>query len=167
MSPAGILIGLLVAGFLLANELAAFRYWGFPANWIPFVLFASVGLIGGLIVQLQVEKALRRYWKRACTGLRWRRRFPKVRISEVREFLDLFVDAFAFRRKKRCCFLPEDKVMEVYRALYPPGSLADSMELETFSMKLNKRYGIDIAGLWREDMALGELFELTHRAAPV
>jgi hypothetical protein len=164
MSLARIVIGLLVAAVILASEFAAFWLWGFPGKWMGLVLIFSVVMIGGLIGQVQVMKALRPYWKRHCTGMRWRRRFPKARIPEVREFLDLFVDAFGFRRKRRCCFLPEDKVMEIYRALYLPGGLADDMELETLVMQLNKRYGIDVAGLWREDITLGELFELTRRA---
>lgn len=51
--------------------------------------------------------------------------------------------------------------MDVYRAGYPPGSLADSMELETLGLSLEKRYGMDFTAVWREDITLGELYELS------
>ncbi len=98
-------------------------------------------------------------------GIRWRRRFPDVPKSELREFLTIFVDAFCFDHKRRTCFSPDDRVMEVYRADYPPGSLADSMELETLGLRLEKRYGIDFTAVWREDITLGELYEHTKRHA--
>src|SRR5215472_14991934 len=96
-------------------------------------------------------------------GIRWRCRFPDAPKSEIKEFLDLFVDAFAFRRKRGCRFSPDDRVMEVYRALYPPGSEVDSLELETLCKKLRKRYGIDFATSWRQDITLGEIYERTHQ----
>ena len=111
------------------------------------------------------RRALRQYWDRACMGIRWRRRFPDVPKSELREFLTIFVDAFCFDHKRRTCFSPDDRVMEVYRADYPPGSLADSMELETLGLRLEKRYGIDFTAVWREDITLGELYEHTKRHA--
>ena len=43
--------------------------------------------------------------------------------------------------------------------LYPPGTLADNLELETLALKLEKRYGIDFQAFWREDITLGELYE--------
>ena len=52
--------------------------------------------------------------------------------------------------------------MDVYRALYPPGSLTDSIELESLARRLEKRYGINVFGSWREDITLGELYAQTH-----
>ena len=104
------------------------------------------------------RRALRPYWDRACMGIRWRRRFPDAPKTELREFLTIFVDAFCFDHKRRTCFSPDDRVMEIYRADYPPGSLGDSMELETLGLSLKKRYGIDFTAVWREDITLGELY---------
>jgi len=53
--------------------------------------------------------------------------------------------------------------MDVYHALYPPGSLADSLELETLCRSLKKRYGVDFAASGREDITLGEIYDQTHR----
>jgi propanediol dehydratase small subunit len=165
MSPIRIIIGLLVAGIILAGELAAFWYSNLPETWIPILLGGSVALAGGLAIAFQSRTVMGPYWQRLCTGIRWRRRFPDAPKTEIREFLDLFVDAFAFRRRRRCCFLPDDRVMDVYRALHPPGDEFDSLELETFCKMLEERYGIDFATLWRKDITLGEIYEQTHRVA--
>ncbi len=98
-------------------------------------------------------------------GIRWRRRFPNVPKTHIREFLNTFVDAFAFSQRRRCHFSPDDRVIDVYRALYPPGTLADNLELETLALKLEKQYGIDFHALWREDITLGELYEQARARA--
>ena len=76
----------------------------------------------------------------------------------IREFPDLFADAFGFSRTSRCYFAPDDRVVEVYRTLYPDRLMADAMELETFELRLRRRYGVDMRGFWREDITLGEVF---------
>jgi len=78
---------------------------------------------------------------------------------EIREFLDLFIQAFGFSESRRLRFAPDDRVMEVYRALYPfPNMMADSMELESFIERVRERYGVDFFPLWRGDITLAELF---------
>ena len=50
--------------------------------------------------------------------------------------------------------------MEVYRDLYPfPKHEPDAMELESFVLRTQDRYGIDLLPLWREDITLGELYQ--------
>jgi hypothetical protein len=106
---------------------------------------------------------LRKYWGRACTGRLWRRRFPSASKVEIREFLNLFIDAFGFGSSRGLCFAPNDRVMEVYRTRYPyPKLMADSLELESFIVRVQERYGVDFLPLWREDITLGELFEKTR-----
>jgi hypothetical protein len=67
---------LLIAGLILAAEFVAYWHFGFSTKWIPIVLFAVVAVVGGVLMEVQTWKALRPYWGRACTGFRWRRRFP-------------------------------------------------------------------------------------------
>ena len=122
---------------------------------------AVLAVLISLPAWLARRRALRQYWDRACMGIRWRRRFPNAPKSEIREFLTIFVDAFYFDRKRRTCFSPDDRVLEVYQAGYPPRSLADDMELVRLGLSLEKRYGIDLTAVWREDITLGELFEHT------
>jgi propanediol dehydratase small subunit len=126
------------------------------------VFFAVVILVLGFI---QERQKLRRFLERGCAGFRWRRRFPQASKSEIREFLDIFVEAFGFRRSWRLSFAPDDRVMDVYRTLYPAGSLTDNMELESLVGDLQKRFGVDILGSWQEDITLADLFIQTRRPA--
>jgi len=86
-----------------------------------------------LVATLFERFRLRHFWSRRCTGTQWRRRFPQTPKTEIRAFLDMLVSAFAFSESKRLCFAPDDRIMAIYRALYPhPKLMADCMELETF-----------------------------------
>jgi hypothetical protein len=111
------------------------------------------------------RKLMRHYWQRACTGRHWRRRFPDASKAEIREFLDVFLEAFGFTDRRRLCFEPDDRVMDVYRSLYPVRGGADSMELEGLVASLQKRYQADFLGSWREDITLGDLFRQTRAVA--
>jgi propanediol dehydratase small subunit len=96
---------------------------------------------------------------RTCQGRRWRQDFPDASKHEIREFLSLFVSAFAFRETERLKFGPYDTVMAVYRALYPNRWLPDSLEVETLAGDLRKKYGVELAAIWNEqDISLGALF---------
>ncbi len=161
MSRIRIAIGLLTGLCFLAADLAAFWYFNLPVKWIPISLCGLGALVGGLMVETQRRKALRPYWERACTGICWKRRFPDASKAEIREFLDLFVNAFAFHPQRRLCFFPDDHVMEIYRALYPENWTADSLELETFASLLRETYGLELNAC-RDDITLGELFDLTR-----
>jgi propanediol dehydratase small subunit len=124
---------------------------------IMIVVFAA----GAMVERVR----LRRYWQRTCTGFAWRRRFPQAPKAELRLFLSLFVDAFAFSKSRRLCFSPEDRPFEVYKALYPfPRIMADSMELETFIESIREKFGVDLLPTWREDITLGELYAAATNA---
>ncbi len=109
------------------------------------------------------RKRLQKYWSRPCAGRQWRQRFPNATKQDVRSFLQAFLDAFGFSKKNRLKFNPDDKVMDVYRTIYPPGSAVDSMELETFALKLEREYGVDLVTAWKpEETTLGDVFEMTR-----
>jgi len=55
--------------------------------------------------------------------------------------------------------------MDIYQAVYPPGSLADSMELESFALRLEERYGIELFAGERFDITLGEIYEQIQKRA--
>jgi hypothetical protein len=96
---------------------------------------------------------------RTCRGIYWRQAFPGVPKTEIREFLLMFVSAFAFRETERLRLSPDDTVMAVYRALYPKSWMPDSLEIETLAGDLRKKYGVELTAAWREqDISLGALF---------
>jgi len=131
----------------------------------------QIGIIIGIAIIVAIaiipfererRKRLGVYWQRSCTGTEWRNRFPNVPKEVIREFLQLFVDGFAFSNKKRLKFSPDDKVMDVYRALYPSTGWPDALELETFAINLEEKYGLDLAKVEDHEITLGGLFEMTR-----
>jgi propanediol dehydratase small subunit len=130
---------------------------------IPMLLIIAIGLFIAVVDELTRKRRLRLYWRRACVGADWRRCFPDASKEEIRSFLQLFSDAFMFDRKNRLKFTPQDKLMDVYRLMYPLGNFADAMELETFADTLDRQYEVDLTTLdsW-EHITLGQLFEMTR-----
>ena len=125
------------------------------------VFFAAVIFV---LADMNTRRIMSRFIERGCAGFRWRRLFPDASKTEIRDFLDIVIESFGFKQRWRLCFRPENRVMDVYRTLYPPGrSLADGMELESLVQDLQKRYRVDILGSWREDITLADLFTQTRR----
>ena len=127
--------------------------------WIAVVV---VVVIASIPFEIKARRRLRVYWDRRCTGIQWRRRFPSASKHEIRAFLDAFVDGFAFPRKRRLCFSPDDKVIEIYRTLYPSLGGVDALEMETFAKLLEDKYRLDVEHLPKREYTLGDLFALTH-----
>ncbi len=100
---------------------------------------------------------------RSCQGKGWRQAFPDSTKENIRSFLTIFVDAFAFKDIHRLKFSPEDKILGIYKTLYPKPSLSDSLELETLASTVEKKYGIDFSSVWNEQLTLGELFAATQK----
>ena len=127
------------------------------------LFFLAVAVIFGIATNYATHRRLKVYWQRACTGRQWKRRFPDASKSQIRAFLELFVNAFAFSSKRRLCFSPDDLVMDIYLALYPPDwSFADALELETLALDLEKTYGANVLPVWRDDITIGYLFAHTR-----
>lgn len=97
--------------------------------------------------------------ERKCQGAAWRRAFPNVAKQAIREYLLVFVDAFAFRESDRMQFNPHDKIMDVYRLVYPKHWVPDALELETFAEVLDKRFGFRVESIWSEQLTLGDVFQ--------
>ena len=165
MSPIRTLQGLFVGGLILAGALTAYWHFGFNPNWILWSVVLAGALATGLMAEIRSRRALRTYWERPCTGIRWRRRFPETPKQQIREFLDQFIEAFGFHDCRRLCFRPEDKVMDVYRSTHPPGDIVDSMELAFFCRPFRDHYGVDVEASWREEITLGEIYERIHTVA--
>ncbi len=105
---------------------------------------------------------MRYYWQRSCTGRAWRRAFPDASKDEIRAFLRLFVDSFAFRPRRSLQFAPQDEILAVYRALYPVKGWPDALELETLADQLQRAYGIDLASIWSDQLTMGDIFMNTR-----
>lgn len=106
-----------------------------------------------------------RFRDRRCQGIAWRRAFPNASKDAIREFLSMFVDAFAVKQSERLKLGPEDRIFDVYRAIYPSRLLADNLELETFASDLERRFGLRLETMWNERLTLGEVFEVASSVA--
>jgi propanediol dehydratase small subunit len=95
---------------------------------------------------------------RACQGRDWRRAFPRAPKPRIRTFLQVFVDAFAFDANEKLKFSPEDRILDVYRAVYPSRWTPDSLEVETFACELEKRFGLRLECLSSDQLTLGDVF---------
>lgn len=99
-----------------------------------------------------------KYRNRKCMGKKWKESFPNTPSKEIRSFLILFTDAFAFSNKNKLKFEPDDKILEIYRELYPHKWMADSLEVETLADDLGKEYSINFNEIWHDELSLGEIF---------
>jgi len=89
---------------------------------------------------------------------KWKRAFPESSKEEIRKFLLLFTYAFAFSSKNKLKFEPEDKVIDIYRELYPSKWMPDALEIETLASDLEEEYSVNFNELWHENVSLGEIF---------
>ena len=127
---------------------------------MQLIVVCAVALVAGLAFYptLTTRLRMRDYWQRSCTGRAWVERFPTARSDDIRRFLHLFVDAFAFPRPRALYFAPTDQIMTIYRTLYPLKDMPDALEVETLARRLKTAYGVDLASIWREDITLGDVF---------
>jgi hypothetical protein len=103
---------------------------------IVIVIAAVIGATG-----LGVPRAFR---NRTCQGRAWQKSFPQASSDEIREFLSLFVGAFAFPNADRLKFEPSDRVLTIYRAINPSN--------------------LKLAEVWRDELSLGEIFALARES---
>ncbi|WP_374317828.1 hypothetical protein [Aquabacterium sp.] len=103
----------------------------------------------------QLPKAFRH---RSCQGSAWLAAFPEASKADIRQFLALFVEAFAFKDEQKLMFAPSDEVLAVYRALYPSRWMPDALELETLADDLSRQYGVSLQAVWHQQLTLGQLF---------
>jgi hypothetical protein len=131
-------------------------------SWLSIIFWTLTCL---LVVAIEIarRRRLSSLLERACAGRDWRRAFPDAPKDEIRAFLKLFVDSFALHRTHYLAFRPTDRVMDVYRAINPPGLAgADCLELETLGQLLERQYGLSLELMWRADITLGDVFSRTR-----
>jgi propanediol dehydratase small subunit len=129
-------------------------------EWRSIIFWAFAGAIG-VAFELMRRRRLAPIFDRSCAGRHWHRAFPKAPKSDIREFLKLFMDAFALPRKHHLAVRPDDRILDLYHAVAPRWQSVDSLELETFSRLLEHRYGLRLNSIWRDDLTLGDVFGRT------
>ena len=81
--------------------------------------------------------------------------------------MSFFIEAFAYDDKEKLKLAPTDEILKIYRAQYPSRMQPDAMELETLARDLERKHGLKLEALWKDNLTLAELFSKTleHRAA--
>lgn len=77
-----------------------------------------------------------------------------------------FVKAFAFSDNEKLKLNPDDKILEIYKALYPSKWMADALEFETLERDLRQKYSVELEKVWRDDLTLGDLFAECLKTTP-
>ncbi|MGX4643268.1 hypothetical protein [Massilia sp. SYSU DXS3249] len=95
---------------------------------------------------------------RSSQGRLWRRAFPWASKRQIREFLAVCAEAFAFRDTDKLKFRPDDQLLGIYKALHPSKWGGDALEFNHLDDRLRARYGVALAEIWDEHMTLGALF---------
>ncbi len=139
------------------------RYW-------LALAFVLEGILIVLVQDFFRHRRLKFYWLRGCSGRQWKTLFPEASSAEIREFLEIFRKAFDFSQKRRLSFRPDDKVLDIYRTVYPypyPDFLADieGFELAGFCMDIQDKYSIDLTSASPE-LTLGQIFAMTRKGKP-
>jgi propanediol dehydratase small subunit len=107
------------------------------------------------------------YRSRPCQGHAWKTAFPEKSKHEIRVFLLIFSNAFAFRKSQKLQINPSDNILELYKSKYSTTRLGiDNLELETFAMGLKKKYKIDFKAIWSEELTFGRLYEYCNHSKP-
>ena len=76
-----------------------------PQYYFATALVALIGVFV-VIISFAHPRTIRAYWHRSCTGRAWKRTFPQASKEEIRKFLYLFVEAFAFPPRRALQFAP-------------------------------------------------------------
>lgn len=128
----------------------------------PVLLFILICALAYAIASLHEDPRFHVYWERSCTGRQWKREFPSASKQDIREFLDVFIDAFCFSESRRLQFRPSDRVMDIYQTRHSFPHIGDDMEIESFLLGILRRYDVDVPCDGFERVTLGELFQMTR-----
>ena len=132
----------------------------------PLLFLIGLSVLAVITISIIHPRTIQEYWRRACMGRAWKKMFPQASKAELRQFLYMFVDAFAFPRRRALQFAPTDCVLAIYRSSYPLKGWPDALELETLSLRLEEHYALDLRAIWRDELTLGEIFSRIHLPAP-
>jgi propanediol dehydratase small subunit len=125
---------------------------------MELAIVIAIAIVCAIFFRLQ-DDLPKAYRGRGCMGRDWRRSFPDAAKQDIRRFLTVFTEAFAFRESNRLRFRPQDRLMDVYRALYPHRWMPDQLEHVQLVQGLEDEFKREFPEeLLREDATLGMIF---------
>jgi hypothetical protein len=136
----------LILAFLVLAALAAVWYW-----WTQPSYYAPLPSP---------------YCDRESQEPAWHDRYDGDRtFQDADAVLLLLCDAFCFDPVERYRFSPDDRIMDVYRARYPPKAKwpkGDCMEIETLIWTVGQKFGVQ-TGEWQKDMTFAHVVSLAAK----
>ena len=105
-------------------------------------------------------------FRRGCAGRAWRNAFPDVTAEQVRTFLNVFADAFDLGRSMVLQMRPEDRPIDLHRAIYARTFGPDSLELVSFMLAVERKYGVKSRQILWEEVTLAEVFAAAMKNLP-
>jgi hypothetical protein len=124
-------------------------------TFLILLLAIAVMLTAGILFPSRLPRP---YRDRVCQGRDWKREFPNASKGEIRSFLALFADAFAFDADDRLKLHPNDLPIDIYRKRYPSQLNPDALEFETLAIDFERSYGVRLEAIWKDAFTLGDLF---------
>lgn len=121
-----------------------------------------VATLAAIAEELASRRRTRRIASSGCTGWGWRRAFPAASKQDIREFYQVLLVAFGLGEVFHLRFGPDLPVMDLYHAVVPGWFGVDDLELETFSLLIEERFGIDISERLGERSTLGDVFAMVQ-----
>jgi hypothetical protein len=84
-----------------------------------FALFViGVAAVIIVVVTILYPRTIQEYWQQLCMGRAWKRTFSRASKDEIRQFLYMFVDAFAFPKHRALPLAHTDRVLTVLARLF-------------------------------------------------
>lgn len=121
-------LGAVVASLVLGERVSL------PPQYVLLPGLALAATLFAASTERRSRLVLRKYRERKCTGLLWLRRFPNAPAASIRQFLELVAGAFHLSGD-HLKLAPDDRIIDIYRAIYPDRYMPDACELETLSRR--------------------------------
>jgi hypothetical protein len=121
------------------------------------IMVVAVPLIAwGLVSELYHFRFKQSLYSRRDATSDWEARFPDA-MPVVDQVLTVFCEAFLLKDHYKSHLRTDDRVLAVYRNT--TGPVADEMQIEALSMRLDDRFGFDLAEILNEETTLADLVD--------
>ena len=128
-------------------------------TWLHALIAIALLSAVGLYLLRTVHRPSRQYvMGRVADPDRWRRLYSPEDLPTVEDALGAVTSSFLLRPDDAARLLPDDKLMDIYRAAYPNPDAPDTLEFETLSrtmqvkMQLSEREGAVVTSMTVNDV---------------
>lgn len=157
MSPIRLLIAVALAIAIVGAVILASAILGVPSLSVLGALAALSGVSLTVYVYWVLRPAMRKFSLRPCTGHHWKKNFPNSSSDQIRQFLGLVIAELSLPIQPLQLH-PNDRILDLYHAIYPIEAMPDGCELESLVQSFKRIYGHDLLPFWRDDLTLRDIY---------